>query len=92
MLRLENLEVGDYTFTLKVTDTAGQTSTADVHVFVKPGKSHLSSFERSNDAMYVFKAGITKNKRQFKTIALITLYLSNIWRISWFSFLLFFRT
>ena len=43
MLRLENLEVGDYTFTLKVTDTAGQTSTADVHVFVKPGKSHQSS-------------------------------------------------
>jgi len=35
-LHLENLEVGDYTFTLKVTDTAGQTNTADVHVFVKP--------------------------------------------------------
>lgn len=36
LLHLENLEEGDYTFTLKVTDTSGQTSTADVHVFVKP--------------------------------------------------------
>ncbi|CAH1773920.1 unnamed protein product [Owenia fusiformis] len=35
-LHLSNLQVGDYTFTLKVTDTAGQTSTADVTVFVKP--------------------------------------------------------
>lgn len=37
-LHLSNLEVGDYTFTLKVSDAAGHTSTADVHVFVKPGK------------------------------------------------------
>jgi len=36
-LRLDNLVVGDYTFKLKVTDAAGQESTADVHVFVKPG-------------------------------------------------------
>ncbi len=45
VLRLENLEVGDYTFTLKVTDTAGQTSTADVHVFVKNGNTscHLAN-------------------------------------------------
>ncbi|XP_064651810.1 dyslexia-associated protein KIAA0319-like protein isoform X2 [Lineus longissimus] len=35
-LQLNNLEVGDYTFTLKVTDTGGMTSTADVHVFVRP--------------------------------------------------------
>ena len=41
MLRLQNLEVGDYTFTLKVTDTARQTSTADVHVFVKPGNWYI---------------------------------------------------
>ncbi len=39
VLRLQNLEVGDYTFSLKVTDTSGQTSTADVRVFVKPGTS-----------------------------------------------------
>ena len=37
VLHLENLEVGDYTFTLKVTDSGGQTATADVHVFVKAG-------------------------------------------------------
>jgi len=37
-LRLDNLVVGDYTFKLKVTDAAGQESTADVHVFVKPGR------------------------------------------------------
>lgn len=36
VLQLSNLEVGDYTFTLKVTDSAGQTSSADVHVYVKP--------------------------------------------------------
>ncbi|XP_013408789.1 dyslexia-associated protein KIAA0319-like protein isoform X2 [Lingula anatina] len=35
-LHLSNLQEGDYTFTLKVTDTSGQTDTADVHVFVKP--------------------------------------------------------
>ena len=37
-LQLNNLEVGDYTFTLKVTDTGGMSATADVHVFVKPGE------------------------------------------------------
>ncbi|XP_045475739.1 dyslexia-associated protein KIAA0319 homolog [Harmonia axyridis] len=35
-LQLSNLEEGMYTFTLKVTDSAGQSSTAQVHVFVKP--------------------------------------------------------
>ncbi|XP_052222214.1 dyslexia-associated protein KIAA0319-like protein isoform X2 [Dreissena polymorpha] len=35
-LHLSNLEVGDYMFSLKVTDSAGQVSTADVHVYVKP--------------------------------------------------------
>lgn len=35
-LKLSNLEEGMYTFTLKVTDSAGQSSTAQVHVFVKP--------------------------------------------------------
>ena len=42
MLHLENLEEGDYTFTLKVTDVEGQSDTADVHVFVKAGRRHLS--------------------------------------------------
>lgn len=36
VLHLTNLEAGDYKFTLKVTDSSGQTDTADVHVFVKP--------------------------------------------------------
>ncbi|XP_076437879.1 dyslexia-associated protein KIAA0319-like protein [Babylonia areolata] len=35
-LQLNNLEKGEYTFTLKVTDTGGNTNTADVHVYVKP--------------------------------------------------------
>jgi hypothetical protein len=35
-LRLSDLEEGMYTFTLKVTDSANQSSTAQVHVFVKP--------------------------------------------------------
>ncbi|XP_033227932.1 dyslexia-associated protein KIAA0319-like protein isoform X2 [Belonocnema kinseyi] len=34
-VRLSNLEEGMYTFVLKVTDTSGQSSTAEVHVFVK---------------------------------------------------------
>ena len=42
MLHLSNLEVGDYTFTLKVTDLAGQSSTADVHVYVKPGNDAIT--------------------------------------------------
>ncbi|KAJ8322025.1 hypothetical protein KUTeg_000496 [Tegillarca granosa] len=40
VLKLSNLQLGDYTFTLKVTDTADQVSTANVHVFVKPDVNH----------------------------------------------------
>ncbi|CAG9864771.1 unnamed protein product [Phyllotreta striolata] len=36
LLKLSNLEQGLYTFILKVTDSANQSSTAEVHVFVKP--------------------------------------------------------
>ncbi|XP_048730594.2 dyslexia-associated protein KIAA0319-like protein isoform X2 [Ostrea edulis] len=35
-LHLSKLQEGDYSFTLKVTDTADQVSTASVHLFVKP--------------------------------------------------------
>lgn len=35
-LRLSDLEEGMYTFILKVTDSANQSSTSEVHVFVKP--------------------------------------------------------
>ncbi|UYV60199.1 KIAA0319L [Cordylochernes scorpioides] len=35
-LHINQLEVGVYKFVLKVTDTADQSSTAEVHVFVKP--------------------------------------------------------
>lgn len=35
-LKLSNLEEGMYIFVLKVTDSANQSSTAEVHVFVKP--------------------------------------------------------
>ena len=41
-LTLQNLEVGDYTFTLKVKDAGGLESTADVHVYVKPGQYQQS--------------------------------------------------
>lgn len=34
--QLSNLSEGVYTFVLKVTDSSGQSSTAEVHVFVKP--------------------------------------------------------
>jgi dyslexia-associated protein KIAA0319-like protein len=35
-LHLSNLVIGVYKFVLKVTDTLNQSSTAEVHVFVKP--------------------------------------------------------
>lgn len=35
-LQLSDLEEGMYTFVLKVTDSANQSSTAQVHVYVKP--------------------------------------------------------
>lgn len=35
-MHLSQLEVGVYKFILKVTDTADQTSTTEVHLFVKP--------------------------------------------------------
>ncbi|KAK6629603.1 hypothetical protein RUM43_003420 [Polyplax serrata] len=35
-LELSNLEEGIYTFVLKVTDSSGQSSSSEVHVFVKP--------------------------------------------------------
>lgn len=35
-LQLSNLEEGMYTFILKVTDSANQSSSSEVHVFVKP--------------------------------------------------------
>lgn len=38
-LHLSNMEVGVYKFLLKVTDTADQTATAEVHVFVKPASN-----------------------------------------------------
>jgi len=47
-LLLSNLEVGDYMFTLKVTDAANQVSTADIHVYVKPGTLQLSFFNKQN--------------------------------------------
>lgn len=34
-LKLSHLQEGDYTFVLKVTDSAGQSNAAEVHVFVK---------------------------------------------------------
>lgn len=39
-LQLSNLELGMYTFTLKVMDTSNQSSEAVVHVFVKPPTSN----------------------------------------------------
>ncbi|KAK7091316.1 hypothetical protein V1264_009012 [Littorina saxatilis] len=39
-LELNNLELGDYTFTLKVTDTGGNEDMANVHVYVKPETNH----------------------------------------------------
>ncbi|XP_052763495.1 dyslexia-associated protein KIAA0319-like protein [Mya arenaria] len=35
-LHLSNLQVGDYMFSLRVTDGSGQMSEADIHVYVKP--------------------------------------------------------
>ena len=37
MLKLSNLQLGDYTFKLTVTDSVGKYSSSLVHVFVKSG-------------------------------------------------------
>ncbi|XP_050397494.1 dyslexia-associated protein KIAA0319 isoform X1 [Patella vulgata] len=55
-LHLNNLEVGDYTYTLKVTDSSGQSSTADVHVFVKPESNKPPVAKTANKLTVVLPA------------------------------------
>ncbi|XP_075723200.1 dyslexia-associated protein KIAA0319-like protein isoform X2 [Rhipicephalus microplus] len=48
-LHLSNMEVGVYKFLLKVTDTADQTATAEVHVFVKPASNQAPTANAGKD-------------------------------------------
>nr|XP_037274399.1 LOW QUALITY PROTEIN: dyslexia-associated protein KIAA0319-like protein [Rhipicephalus microplus] len=48
-LHLSNMEVGVYKFLLKVTDTADQTATAEVHVFVKPASNQAPTADAGKD-------------------------------------------
>lgn len=48
-LHLSNMEVGIYKFVLKVTDTADQTSRAEVHVFVKPASNRAPTADAGPD-------------------------------------------
>lgn len=48
-LHLSNMEVGVYKFVLKVTDTADQTSQAEVHVFVKPASNRAPTANAGPD-------------------------------------------
>ena len=48
-LQLSNLEEGMYTFVLKVTDDSDQSSTAEVHVFVKPPTNTPPKADASDD-------------------------------------------
>lgn len=48
-LHLSNMEVGVYKFVLKVTDTADQTSRAEVHVFVKPASNQAPTASAGKD-------------------------------------------
>lgn len=48
-LQLSNLEEGVYTFSLKVTDSAGQSGSAQVHVFVKPPTNNPPTAEAGNN-------------------------------------------
>ncbi|XP_076160775.1 dyslexia-associated protein KIAA0319 isoform X2 [Ptiloglossa arizonensis] len=48
-LQLSNLEEGMYTFVLKVTDDSEQSSTAEVHVFVKPPTNKPPKAEAGED-------------------------------------------
>ncbi|XP_050682200.1 dyslexia-associated protein KIAA0319-like protein isoform X2 [Leptidea sinapis] len=50
-LQLSNLSEGVYTFVLKVTDSSGQTSTAEVHVFVKPPTNTPPIADAGTDAI-----------------------------------------
>ncbi|XP_053610675.1 dyslexia-associated protein KIAA0319 [Plodia interpunctella] len=49
-LELSNLSEGVYTFVLKVTDSSGQSSTAEVHVFVKPPTNTPPVADAGSDA------------------------------------------
>lgn len=70
-LQLSNLEEGMYTFVLKVTDDSDQSSTAEVHVFVKPptnkppkGEILLSSLVSSDNKIF-FHRSCSERRRQY---------------------------
>jgi len=42
ILKISNLQAGDYMFSLEVEDVKGQTSTADVHLVVLKGLTYVS--------------------------------------------------
>lgn len=48
-LKLSNLEEGMYTFILKVTDSANQSSSSEVHVFVKPPTNQPPTADAGNN-------------------------------------------
>lgn len=74
-LQLSNLEEGMYTFVLKVTDGSNQSSTAKVHVFVKPPTNSPPIAEAgTNSTINLPKNWVELNGSQSKDDIKITSY------------------
>lgn len=58
ILHLTHLREGDYTFELAVTDSAGQRSTAEVHVYVKASKNKPPIAVISNNGTVILSGAV----------------------------------
>ncbi|XP_046753459.1 dyslexia-associated protein KIAA0319 isoform X2 [Diprion similis] len=75
-LQLSNLEEGRYTFVLKVMDDSEQSSTAEVHVFVKPPTNKPPNADAGEDIIIALPETHTKlNGSKSKDDVKITSYL-----------------
>ena len=64
ILHVSNMIVGDYSFTLKVTDSSGQSSESKVTVVVRPEKNSPPIAKAGDDKDLVFPDDSTKLSAQ----------------------------
>lgn len=57
-LKLDNLQVGLYVFTLKVTDSGGQTSTSEIHVLVRPEENQAPKAVAGSDQTIILPVNV----------------------------------